>query len=308
MMAKKISKTKKKTSRITLGSGRSRSKKGGKGGSAVERLVMILKVLVVVGVIVAVGAAVFFLQRYVGVGEKIGRLELVNKPDWVTAELVEKVHLRAAADGEDFRLDEDAAWSVCENLRALTWLEDVRVRTTADAILIDAKFRRPVCWIAAGGKKFYLDAELVVLDFLPLPKAAVIEVKGALGAIVPVVGQLWRRDDLAAAVKIIELLEEMDRSIAPVKPLLYEIADIDVRNYGGRRNPDGPHILLHAKDGTEIRWGAQVGSSGRYMEAAEAEKLNQLYGLYEDHGTLQEIAKYIELRTPRKRIPRPGGE
>ena len=66
-----------------------------------------------------------------------------------------------------------------------------------------------------------------------------------------------------------------------------------------------PYFTLTAKDGTQIYWGAAVGSAKRYMEAAEKEKLAMLYAFYTRHGTLQNIVKYIELRRPQKTMPQP---
>ncbi|MFH1615737.1 MAG: hypothetical protein ABIG61_11725 [Planctomycetota bacterium] len=306
-MAKK-KKSKDKTGRIIFSSRREK-KKHSKSSRSSPATAVVLKTLGVICVCAAIAAAMVYLKSYIaqrtGISGNRGTLVLLNIPEWAGDELLAKVRARAAADGEDFLLDEDVAWSVSENLRTLAWLKNVRVRTKAQKIEVNAEFRRPLCWISTDKKKFYLDEDLVVLDGVAMPKANIIELKGLTAAIIPPVGQIWRRDDLNAAVKIIKLLENMDRQIPPSSPLLFEIADIDVSNYGGRRNADHPHILLHAKDGTEIRWGAEIGSSARYMEASDNEKLEMLYGVYKDHKTIQGLFRYIELRVPRIRVPHP---
>ena len=97
----------------------------------------------------------------------------------------------------------------------------------------------------------------------------------------------------------------MDEISSPDKPLLKEIAGIDVSNLAGRRSSRKPHIVLYANDGTQVYWGASVGESSRYVEAPEKEKLAMLYGFYKEHGTIQGLVKYIELRNPQKSLPLP---
>jgi hypothetical protein len=110
---------------------------------------------------------------------------------------------------------------------------------------------------------------------------------------------------LAAAVTILGKLEQMDATVAPEKPLLYEIDSIDVSNFEGRKNRREPHIVLYTKDSTEIIWGAEFGTWQRYLEAPDDEKLAKLYSYYEEFGTLLGGAKYINLRDPQETIPRP---
>ena len=97
----------------------------------------------------------------------------------------------------------------------------------------------------------------------------------------------------------------MDQKASPDAPLLYEIASIDVGNLGGRKNRSKPHIILYAKDGTQIFWGAAYGQAKIYLEAGENEKIASLYKFYDQHGSVQGVARYIELRIPRKGLPRP---
>jgi len=97
----------------------------------------------------------------------------------------------------------------------------------------------------------------------------------------------------------------MDEISTPEAPLLNEIASIDVSNFGGRKSSRRPHIVLYAKDGTQVFWGAAYGESARYLEASEREKIAMLYQFYKDHSTIQGKVKYIELRHPQEGIPRP---
>ncbi|GAG56655.1 unnamed protein product, partial [marine sediment metagenome] len=75
------------------------------------------------------------------------------------------------------------------------------------------------------------------------------------------------------------------------------------------RSSRKPHIVLHAKDGTEIRWGAEKGKWHLHLEAKDEEKLALLYNTYEAMGTLQLRAghkgSYIDLMKPQKTVPLP---
>ena len=79
----------------------------------------------------------------------------------------------------------------------------------------------------------------------------------------------------------------MDAQIQPEKPLLAEIQTIDVSNFNGRRNASQPHIVLYAKDGTEIKWGARIGQWHKNLEAKDEEKLAMLYNTFKELGTIQ---------------------
>lgn len=269
----------------------------------------LLKPVAILCLLTAIGLGLFFLDGYVKtvvpVDESKGPIELANPPDWVSSELKERIIATAGAGHNNFRLDNDAARSVAQNLASLAWLAEFQVQTTGQAIQIKAEFRKPLALIKTGLRKFYVDENLVVLDYMPMPKLPVVLVKGVQMLMVPPAGRTWQRDDLQAAVTLLALLDKMDAMVAAEQPLLNQIQAVDVSNFQGRRNRREPHILLYATDETQIIWGAEPGSSQQYMEAREDEKLAMLYGFYQENGTPANRVKYIELRYPRKNIPQP---
>ncbi|MCK5225904.1 MAG: hypothetical protein KAQ89_04235 [Planctomycetes bacterium] len=273
--------------------------------------VSILKVLAIVSVFAAVGIGFVFLDKYVGkssaVYEKHGQIELTNVPYWASDSLKQKIYEAATAYGEDLKLDKDAALSVQQNIELLVaWLDNVKVQTTYDCIRIQADWRKPLAMVQIGFSKFYLDENMVVLDYLPMPNLAVAKIKG-LQFITekPEPGAIWQKEDAAAAVAILAQLEKMDELITPEKPLLDEIDRIDVSNFDGRKDSRFPHIVLYAKDNTEIIWGAKIAAWQRYLEATDEEKLAKLYSYYKEYGSLLNNAKYINLRNPQDNIPQP---
>ena len=267
----------------------------------------ILKVFAVVCVFAAIGGLFYFAERYVKSARptETGPLELVNVPEWSSGEL--KAKIRAAAGGKTFRLDEEAAQMVAENLASVAWLSDVKVETTNKSVRVEVALRKPVALVKLGLRKFYVDAELVVLDFVPMPNLPIVKVKGlSIIPKVPQPGEVWQRDDLAAAVAILARLDQRDRLETPDKPLLYEIDSIDVSNFNGRQDSRAAHIILYAKkDNTEIIWGAELGTWQRYLEATDEEKLTNLYAYYKEHGSLSGGVKYITLRYSQEHISLP---
>ena len=258
---------------------------------------MIFAVIVVLGG----GAAGFmWLEGYVRsanlAGGKSGPLELINPPGWMSEELSDAI--LSAAGGGSFALDKHTAHGVAQNLGTFPWLYDIRVRTSNETVLVAAKYRKPVAMVKQGKEKYYVDENMVVLGYLAVSKLAIIEVKGFSRKEKLMPGQQWRGDDIAAAVKLLRMLAKMDEIASADKPLLEEIASVDVSNLGGRRSSRKSHIVLKAKDGTEIFWGAEPGRSQRYMEPGDKEKIASLYEHYKTFGTVQGKVKWIELRQP----------
>ena len=277
---------------------RGRGKKAAKTSSGGLRAILVIFAVIVV---LAGGAAGFmWLEGYVGsaelAGGKSGPLELINPPGWMSEELSEAI--LSAAGGGSFALDKNTAHGVAQNLQSLPWLYDIRVRTSNETVLVAAKYRKPVAMVKQRKEKYYVAEDMMVLRSLAVSKLAVIEVKGFSRKEKLTPGQQWRGDDIAAAVKLLRMLGKMDDIASADKPLLNEIASVDVSNLGGRRSSRQAHIVLNAKDNTKIFWGAEPGSSQRYMEPVDKDKIAALYEFYKTNGTVQGKVKYIELRQP----------
>jgi len=259
-------------------------------------------------VFVAAGIGFVFLSRYVksnlNLSEKTVPIQLVDFPDWAGTELKGKIISTAGKSPDDFKLTDDAAMKIGENLATLAWLDNVKVRVSNQAIIVDAKYRKPVGLVKDHDQQFYLDSDLIVLDYVPMSKLPIVEITGVPGYLLSwrSVGTKWQRDDVAAAVELLTLLGKMDSQVVPNKPLLAEIKSIDMSNFNGRRSTSQPHIVLYAKDGTEIKWGAQKGMWQRYLEAKDEEKLTLLYNTYQELGTVQlraaQKGSFIDLTRP----------
>lgn len=293
-----------KTKRISFKRGTSKSKK--QRTITKPSLKGVLKVLAIVCALAAAGAAFYFGEKYVNAVKPVetGPLELMNAPEWASNEL--KIRIYSAAGGKTFKLDENIARTVAENLASVSWLKDIKVTTTHNRLLVEADWRRPLALVKFGLRSVYVDTEMVVLDFVPISDLPIVKIEGlSATARIPPPGEVWQSDELAAAVTILAKLDQMDKSVTPDEPLLYEIDRIDVSNFNGRENNRAPHIILYATDNTEIIWGAEFGTWQRYLETTDEKKLAKLYAFYKEYGTLLGGVKYINLRDPRDNISQP---
>lgn len=304
-----MAKRKHKKRRLSIKPRSFREKKKQMTGSHLSSLTVLWKISAVLCLFAAIVIVFMLLEKYVNkaipISAKSGLLELVGPPPWANEKLKQRIFDAALTDGENLKLDKDGAWSVQQNIESITWLENVRVQTTNDRFRIYADWRTPLAMIKFGTQKFYVDKNLVVMDFVPVQALPIIEVKGLSGHNPPPVGEACNFDDLAAAVIILEKLNLMDKRLTPEKPLLYEIGRIDVSNFNGRRDSRLPHIILYTTDNTEIIWGAEFGSWQRYMESKDEEKLAKLYAHYTQHGSLLGGVKYIRLCDPQDKIFQP---
>ena len=268
---------------------------------------LMVKVAAVIGFLAASGAFLRYAEAYVKTinPAQEGTLVLVGVPDWVKYDLRERV--ADVAGGKQFPLTEETASMVARNLAPMAWLDDVDVQVTHNSVRVKARWRKPVALIdiPEDHEKIYVDEDLVVLDYMPMPHLPIIEIKGVGLKRRPSPGQVFDQQDLAAGVALVVLLNRMDAERTPEKPLIEHIASIDVRNYNGRKNPQGPHVVLRSKDDTQIIWGAEFGEWTKYGEARDDQKLAKLYTYYHDYGSLSAGAKYINLRDPQDRVPKP---
>ena len=271
----------------------------------------ILKISTAVIILAVIVTVLFFLGKYVEkkvpVSQKMGLLELENPPSWLNDALKEKILSSAGAGDEDLKLDEDAAVSIQKNLESLVvWMDDIRVQTTHKSFVIKARWRKPLAMVKMGRKKRYLDSQLVILDYIPVDSLPIVEIKGLPSATrLTVPGEICQQKDIAAAMTILNMLDRRDRLKSSQKPLLYEIADIDVSNFEGRKNRTAPHIILHTTDNTKIIWGAEFGTWHRHLEATDEQKIAKLYGYYKEFGSLLNSVKFINLCDPKDNVPQP---
>ncbi len=270
-----------------------------------QTLITAFKVAAVLLLLVSGGAFLRYAEGYVRVANPVeeGALVLRNVPQWANWDL--KGRIVDIAGGNRFPIREDTAATVAEHLALMSWLDDIEVEVTYNKVFVTALWRKPVALLERGPAQFYVDTDLVVLDYMPMSHLPIVEVTGVKMGLPPVSGEVFDRDDLAAAVKLIELISRVDTDLKLQNPLLEQIARIDVDNYKGRKNHSKPHLVLFSKEGTQILWGAEIGEWAKRFEATDEQKLAKLYGYYSEFGSLSAGAKYINLHDPLDKVPQP---
>jgi hypothetical protein len=260
--------------------------------------------------VMAAALGLWLLERYLRKAWSVpmGPLVLEDVPGWVdrSTPLCDKI--RAAAGGDYFPLQEHVAQALASRLDGLAWMADVQVEITPSDVRVRAYWRRPVALVDMGSVRFYVDQDLVVLDYVDLPHLGLKRVTGVRWPHAPQLSEVMDANDLKEAINVLSLIESMDVRATPAKPLLSEIEGIDVSNYQGRRGEKGPHVVLSAKDGTQVVWGAEIGTWGRHMEATDEQKLARLFSFYkeaEGQPTLMGRVKYIDLRAPLREVTTP---
>ncbi len=273
------------------------------------RLRVALAILAWACLAAAVSVGFLYLHQYIRTAgpaaDKVGPIELVGVPDWLEPAWIETITKTAGA--ASFPLNDQSARHIAEQLKTLSWMDQVRVQTTPSRLRIEALYRKPVARLnLPAGRSAYIDEQGTILDPLPLESMPLVEIRGLPAETVPPPGQICRAKEVDEAVKLLQILQRMDQKCCPEKPLLNEIAYIDISNLLRQKSTAKPHIILVARDGTPIHWGAAYGRAALCFEADETEKLTALYNFYTRSGyTLQGKVRYIELRTPAEDRPRP---
>ncbi len=293
---------------------RKTKKRKTKNAPRISPLMRVLLTIVGFAVLIAGLTAGFmvaeqYIQTLPQIESHTGPLKLIHPPRWLGQAWVD--HIIDTVGGSRFPLDDTAAQTVGPPLATIAWMVDVNVQTTPQHIEVRAQYRRPIVRIRHGGRGYYVDEQMVVFEALPVTQIAIPEVVGFTQRSVPSPGTVWLAEDIKAAMELVRVLGRMDVRMAEVdepieKPLLDEIAAVDVSNFAGRRNGARPHLVLNVKDSsTQVYWGAAWGQAARQMEANEKDKLTTLYQFYiENNNTLKDSVRFIDLTRP-KAIPRP---
>jgi hypothetical protein len=263
--------------------------------------VAIVKVAAAICFLAASGAFLRYAEGYVSsvAPAQEGGLILVGVPEWVKWDLQNRV--AQVAGGTRFPLTEETASVLARNLAPMPWIHDIGVRVTHDSVRISAQWRKPVVRIEIRetSSQIYVDRDLVVMDYMPMPHLPIVEARGVSLNVVPPPGQTFDQGDLAEAVKLALLLNRVDAA------LLEQIASIEVSNYKGRKNAREPHIVLRSKEDAQIIYGAEIGEYAKFLEASDQEKIAKLYTYYKEFGSLGAGVKYINLRNPQDRVHLP---
>ena len=166
------------------------------------------------------------------------------------------------------------------------WFADVHSihRTQPNTIVVDAEFAQPFTMIRDddGSHLVTIDGELLPLQYSPQARLQrQPTITGAYFDRPRTPGERWEGKDVAAGLRLVELLEG--------HAWTHQIIDVDVSEYNRSES-----IWLTTDKGARILWGRAPGDE-RGREVSPARKLSYLDTLYNDSGRVDRNLSELDL-------------
>jgi len=265
-------------------------------------------------------------------GRGIAALQLTHVPRWMPESLAREI-LADITPADPDLADRSLAQRVYDRSRANAWVRSVRqvhVRPFEDrpggVVQVSLAYRRPAARIRHGAQYFYVDNECNRLPATQVPHWVVsfddrhgrvarqvsyiaraeapaawqpaasqihyVTIDG-VATVPPATGARWDAPDLAAALRLVELVRH--KSYYP------QITLIDVRNHAARITRNEPELRMYAQIGrgrpTDIRFGRFPAPGGGDYVVSPARKVSYLDEYAADHGgRVAGINSYLDLR------------
>ena len=245
--------------------------------SGYEGLRLYITLVVIFGAVIGVVAGLRALERRVLAGQ-VGKLPQAvaltcddNATDWMPEELGQQIREDLLPEGSRYN-DDSLARAVCERAQANPWIaqvQDVTKRLGPDPrigeVVLKAEYRQPAARVQISDHTWlYVDAQGYRLpDEVPTFRGQVrlgnrvverwyfaatapagaepihyIDIIG-VSTPPPAIGQKWEADELADGLRLAGLLRRYTWQ--------NQVATIDVRNYEGKLDPNGPWLQIVAK-------------------------------------------------------------
>jgi len=195
------------------------------------------------------------------------RIEWVDKPPWLESDYWRPIIRDLEAGLEIYPDTQIFDWSVCayvgENLRKSPWIDQLsRVSKTNDGrIRVHAVFRRPFTLIEHRDRAYLVDEHAVRLPVEMHASAGNVSeylpIRGVKAA-PPVIGQVWRGDDVVDGIKLVRFLQNrMGTDPPPIRAMLRAV---DLSNHDRVRSPFGGKLTISTtQPGGVIHWGLPPG-------------------------------------------------
>jgi hypothetical protein len=257
-----------------------------------------------------------YVMRDVVFPDRPPRVVLKNKPAWMSEALAIQILNSVQPKGTHSSFDPQVLKDTEAILRINPWIKQVKQVRRAygqrpgDTIEIDCDFRAPIALVHWKDYYWLVDGDAVKLpeQFTAdqLPRIVVgadrkLNIRIVEGVTQPPVesGQVWRGDDLAAALDLVKILYG--------KPFAEEIVRVNVSNFGGRIDSKEAQISLITRHETAIRWGRPVNAKDFFVEVSTSQKLKYLQEIYAQFHRVDGGRQWIDIRFDRITYPSDGG-
>lgn len=248
-------------------------------------------------------------------GERAARIDLASTPAWFGENRAERLCEQTAerlrtgggpvAEGGTLLspnpMDRRSLSAVRRSLRETGWFARVRrvVRKSDGRIIADAAFHRPVALVgSAAGYHLvalgWVDGERRVIRlpgtyaYHEVSRMGLLPVTGAANPPPARSGAAWRGEDIEAGVMLAVRLSR--ESFAD------QIVQVDVANYGGRRDRGRAHLMLKTRHGA-IQWHKAPGREDPLEPSAET-KIARLHHIDQRYGSIDADGEQVIVHLP----------
>jgi hypothetical protein len=226
-------------------------------------------------------------------------LEVTANPDWlIGTELEPAVRDSVKLDGNSGIFDKTTVSRICRYYQSNPWVAEIHTiqKRFPNEIIVKLEIRKPVVAIElkrtqncsyyylVDNQSVRLPGEYKVVPTLSMTLPVVVGVTTAP----PPAGIKWTDQGLNDAIALAVTLDEHQ-----VYSRL-DVAQIDVANSGGRRNPKESEITIWTKDRVAVQWGRSPGTD-KFGEISVAEKIKNLNYVLDIAPQLKGI-KYVKIQ------------
>ncbi|MGD0540388.1 MAG: hypothetical protein ABSB33_02610 [Tepidisphaeraceae bacterium] len=242
------------------------------------------------------------------------KVVLANRPAWMSDFLNEEIIKSTQPIGLHSAFDRQLLVDADKALTSNPWIKRVKQvrrmydRNPGDTLEIDCDYRAPAALVKWGQYYWLVDGAGVKL---PEQYTAELLPKIVLGGdgkinirIIDGVshdpcesGRIWQGDDLAGGLEMARLLAGQDWAD--------QIREIDVSNFGGRRDSREAQIVLVTRFGTHVRWGRLPSAKDSFIEVPASQKLAAIETIYRKDSRVDAGQPWIDLRFDRVTCPGP---
>ncbi len=271
-------------------------------------------VIFVSGIVSLFRISQIYVDRRLAFPTRPPKVILANRPAWMSDFLDEQIlkstqpiGLHSAFDRE-LLIDTGKALASNPCIKRVIQVRRMFGQKPGDTLAIDCEYRTPAALVKWGDFYWLVDEQGVKL---PEQYSADLLPKIVLGAdgkinirIIDGVshdpcesGRVWQGEDLGGGLEMARLLAGQDWA--------EQIRDIDVSNFGGRRDSREAQIVLMTRFGTQVRWGRAPGAKDSFIEVPAGQKLAAIEAIYQKDGRVDAGQPWIDLRFDRVTCPGP---
>lgn len=256
-----------------------------------------------------------YVDRRIAVPTEPPKVVLANRPGWMSDFLAEQIVKSTQPVGLHSAFDQKLLIQTARELSLNPWIKHVnQVRrvygqSPGDTLEIDCEYRSPAALVKWGQYFWLVDSQGVKLPEQytvdQLPKIIVgadgktnIRMIDGVSRPPSESGRIWPGDDIAGGLEMARLLSAVDWAD--------QIRDIDVSNFGGRRDSQSAEIVLVTRFGTQIRWGRSPSRDDGVVEVGVPQKLAAIDAIFRRAGRVDDGKPWIDMRLDRVTCPDPN--